>query len=112
MERASAAAAPTGPAAAVPAANEEAAKEPPSHEPCVRYADGVQGLLVWHAAKQIQSLVYEITNEMDPLRRPSFEVRRQANRARDILRWAQAMVNYCEAAHIEITTIMDDAGKK
>lgn len=106
MERASAAAAPAA-AAAVPTTTATT-----TEEPSVRYVDGVQGLLVWHAAKQIQSLVYEITNVIDPLRRPSFDVHSQVNRAKDILRWAQAMVNYCEATHIEIATIMDDAGKK
>lgn len=75
-----------------------------------RYSDGVQMLLVWHAAKQVQALVYEITNELDPMRRQRVSLKKHLERAQRIQRWANAMVEYCAATEIEVTPIM--AGDK
>lgn len=77
----------------------------------VPYARATQALLVWHAAKQIQTLVYELTNDLDPMRRLGTEdLTRHKRRAKQVKMWAEAMEQYVSASGIEITPIM--AAKK
>jgi hypothetical protein len=72
----------------------------------VKYSDDVHMLIIWHAAKRLQALVYEITNELDPNRRSIIPIDRYADRSRDILRWAQALEKYCTAESVQIKAIM------
>lgn len=73
-----------------------------------KYSDDVHMLVIWHAAKRLQSLVYEITNELDPNRRSIIPVDRYAERSDDILRWAQALHKYCHAGSVQVKAIMPE----
>ena len=79
------------------------AESPPQ---AVKYSDDVHMLVIWHAAKRLQALVYEITNELDPNRRSIIPIDRYAERSRDIFRWAQALEKYCNAESVQIKAIM------
>lgn len=76
----------------------------------VKFSDDLHMLIVWHAAKRIQALVYDITNELDPSRRRVIPVDRFTERAHDIVRWANALETYCEADDLQIHTMTK--GKK
>jgi len=77
--------------------------------PRTSYQRATQTLLIWHAAKQIQTCVYEITNDLDPTRRPNpsaAEMERHLKRAEDVQAWAAALLSYIQATSVVVTPIM------
>lgn len=94
--------------AATTAPSSAAAESPPQ---VAKYSDDVHMLIIWHAAKRLQALVYEITNELDPNRRSIIPIDRYVERSRDILRWAQALEKYCTAECVQIKAIMHEENK-